>query len=70
MVFENSCTGTCQERLEQYPALQTLQDICQETTSDEKIFAIKSFPILGKEGDAKTKVRQSTVSARSTSCDI
>jgi hypothetical protein len=57
-VFENSCTGTCQERLEQYPAFQTLQDISQETTSDEKILAVKSFPLFGKEGDAKTKVRQ------------
>jgi hypothetical protein len=57
-VFENFCTGTCQERLEQYPAFQTLQDIGQETTNDEKIFAIKFFLLLGKESDAKKKVRQ------------
>jgi hypothetical protein len=44
--------------MEQYPVFQTLQDISQETTSDEKIFAIKSFPLLGKESDATTKVRQ------------
>ena len=54
-VFENSCTGTCQGRLEQYPAFQILRDISQETTSDEKIFAIKPFPLLGKEDDAKKK---------------
>jgi len=56
-VFENSCTGTCQERLEQYPAFQTLGDISQETTSDKQNLLIKPFPFLGKDDNAKTKIQ-------------
>lgn len=56
-LFENSCTGTCQERLEQYPAFQTLRDISQETTSDKQNLRIKPFPLLGKDDNAKTKIQ-------------